>query len=140
MSALCLMLVPSSETTRSVDVQLDCLTVRSWDPHHTFCCRGPLSNSRPVVGSSAQTTRGDVLDSLYHQKMLSFNPFSRFLFFVSVSYLLSINVGIGDVSSHRCFSQSAAYCERTSSAATTCIEKNRPMTQLSRAYARARCY
>ena len=26
--------------------------------HHNFCCRGPILDSRPVLGSSAQTTQG----------------------------------------------------------------------------------
>ena len=29
--------------------------------HHNFCCGGPISNPRPVLESSAQTTRANVL-------------------------------------------------------------------------------
>ena len=33
-------------------------------PHHNFCCRGLISNPRPVLDSSAKTTRGMILDFL----------------------------------------------------------------------------
>ena len=48
---------------------------------------GPISNLRPVLDSSAQTTLGDVLFSL---KTVSFDQCLHFKFFVSVSYLASI--------------------------------------------------
>ena len=49
------------EIKQSQPIQLDCLSVKSWGPHHNFCCRGPISTPRPVLDSSAQTTQGNVL-------------------------------------------------------------------------------
>ena len=45
-------------------IQLDCLSVRSWNPRHNFCCRDPILNPRLVLDSSVQTTRGMLLDFL----------------------------------------------------------------------------
>ena len=45
-----------------VRLQLDCLSVRSWDHAGIFGCRGPILNPRQVLGSSAQTTRGMLVD------------------------------------------------------------------------------
>ena len=53
---------PETETKQCNCVQLDCLLVRSLSPHPSSCCRGPISNPRPVLYSSAQTTRDNVLD------------------------------------------------------------------------------
>ena len=43
-------------------LQLDCLPVRSWDLVWTLSYLGPISNLRPFLDSSAQTTRGNILD------------------------------------------------------------------------------
>ena len=36
----------------------------TWGLRHNFCCRGPILSPRPVLESSAQTTRVNVLDFL----------------------------------------------------------------------------
>ena len=38
---------------------------------HWYCCRGPISNPRPVSDSRAQTTRGKVLDFFQNLKTCS---------------------------------------------------------------------
>ena len=43
-------------------LQLDCPWVTTWDLVGTTSQLGPISNLRPFLDSSAQTTRGNVLD------------------------------------------------------------------------------
>ena len=47
---------------RGIYVQLDCPSVRSWELVGTMSYLGQISNLRPVLDSSAQTTRGYALD------------------------------------------------------------------------------
>ena len=66
-------------------IQLDCMSVRSWEPNHNFACRGPISNPRPVLDSSAKTTRVNVLDFFVKPKkrsrLTSFRVFHFLLVF-----------------------------------------------------------
>ena len=73
--------VPASISTAGLHVSC------KLGPRWHVCRRGPILNPRPVLDSLAQTTRGNVLDFFVNLKMVSFDQFSRFLFFVSVSYL-----------------------------------------------------
>ena len=49
-----LQFVPKSFSWISLSYKLGC--------RHNFCCGGPISNPRPILVSSAQTTRGMILD------------------------------------------------------------------------------
>ena len=50
-----------------IDTYVDVLTAGlpvsyKFGPRWHFCCQGPILNPRPVLDSSAQTTRGMLLD------------------------------------------------------------------------------
>ena len=45
-------------------LQPDWLRIAEWSLRWHFCCRGLISDPRPVLGSSAQTTQGMLLDFL----------------------------------------------------------------------------
>ena len=51
-----------ADSVSYLHLQLDCPSVTNWDIVITFAVGGPISNPRPVLGSSAQTIPVNVLD------------------------------------------------------------------------------
>ena len=90
-------------------LQLDCLPVRSWDLVWTLSYLGLISNPRPFLDSSTQTTQEKYLFFVKTKNDLVW-PISAILFFVSVSHLASIFWA-----QNWCFSESDAHYERNSS-------------------------
>ena len=89
-----------------------------------------FQNWSKVLDSSAQTTRDNVLN-FFLLTAVSFDQFSRFLLFVSVSYLAyTLRSAIwSQLNSLVC--KPEAYYQRKSSFLGTFSEKKRPITKLS---------
>ena len=75
-----------------------------------FCCRGPISNPRPVLDFPAQTARGKVFDFFVKAE----NELVT-LVFGKRCFLSFFTNKIGSVGSNRFFSKTEAYYERKSS-------------------------
>ena len=58
-------------------LQLDCPSDGHWEAIGTTSYLGPISNLRPFLDSSAQTTRGMLLDFFFNLKMASLDQFKN---------------------------------------------------------------
>ena len=96
---------------RSIWIQMD----RHWDYVITFCCRGPISNLRPVLDSSAKTTRGMLLVSFCKTSKHARLTTRRVLVFSrGISKLIFCWVGI-------------TYRTRVTSVTLVCVPPNFPL-------------
>ena len=107
-------------------LQLDCLWVTSWDLVGTPSQLGRISNLRPFLDSSDQTTLGKVLDIFR-----KISKRARYVVFKKRCFQRAFRHKIGPLSPNRCFSESDAQYERKSSKIGLFIEENRARTKLS---------